>query len=111
MEIRRPTDEAPPSAVDQRIRRTLEPAPGAAARVVRRALEAERARLALLPIAATLTAAAALALFLIAPRPPERGGLDRRRPPHTITISNRGGLVTIESPTGDTWVLLPGGTR
>ena len=104
MTTRRSSDETPPSAVDARLREALEPSSGTVDRLVARALEAKKERPLWLPVAALTAVALVLVVLFMVPR-------SYRPDDRTITIRGRGGIVTIQSPTGDTWVLLPGGTE
>ncbi len=89
------------NAVDQRVRRALEPDPAVVERTVEAALRTSR-RTVWIPWAATATAVLALALVALFSRSPDVIAPPPRR---VLTISNEHGLVTVTTPEGGRFVV------
>lgn len=122
--------EASDRRLDTLLRRALEPAPGSAERVARKALETAPepessfrswfVRPAVVAIALlALVAGAALMIPRLVTRPTDNlaihTGLDRSVPdpasespaPSRLSISNADGTVTVTTPGGTRWIALP----
>jgi hypothetical protein len=110
----RPGESSAQDAVDRRVRRALEPPPGTASRIARRALDGEArpvrawvVRTAVAAVGLALAAVARAALLLL-PRLDRPDGLDRAEPvgPPTgsarYTITNRGDVIFVTALDGGT---------